>query len=333
MFYRSARGVPMAVSWIVWKDNDRIKRAERDAPAMRHGERGLGLHLLQAALILNGFDVPSHGVITKNSYGNDTDAAVRRVEQRFTLSIQDTGIAGTQVIGALDREADKFYKDHAGHFGRDLGVQDAGLALSKIDAARNALVAVRATLQPTPIPTPPALPFPFPVAQDALAFHFRLLVGAAGPAPMRAATIADLDKIIKTYLDITFVLRGATFTFQDGIPTNGVKIVAEAALGKQRPLLGPFYRDFDAPFAAKVGKDSRVAVLIHESMHSVDASGKSGRKDIHISEFDTAYNTQPPDKSLLNPSSYAGFAAHVFLGRDPRPRFGLGPPYPATPAP
>jgi hypothetical protein len=41
-----------------------------------------------------------------------------------------------------------------------------------------------------------------------------------------------------------------------------------------------------------------VAVLIHESMHSVDTSGKSGRKDIHIPEFDAAYGSQPADKAL-----------------------------------
>jgi hypothetical protein len=73
-----------------------------------------------------------------------------------------------------------------------------------------------------------------------------------------------------------------------------------------------------------VGPNSRAAILIHEGMHAVDADKKSGDDDIHISEFDPAYETQPPDKSLFNPSSFAGFAAHVFNGSDPKPRFGLG---------
>ncbi len=324
----------MTLSWEGWKDNDRIKKAERDAPAMRPGERGHGLHLLQAALILNGFDVPSHALESNNFYDAATSSAVRSVERQFNLSIRDSGVAGTQVIGVLDQGADDFFTTHKGHFGRDLGVADAALALSKVDSARIAMTAVRATMTPTPIPVPPPVPFPFGTAQDALALHFKLLVGGAtGPKFMRPATLRDIDQIIKTYLDITFVLRGATFTLQDGIPVNGVKTVAEAPLGRQRPVLGPFYRDFAAPFASSIGRDSRVAVLIHESMHSVDTSGKSGGKEFHISEFDAAYATQPADRALFNPSSYAALAAHVFLGQDPSPRFGLGSPYPNGPAP
>jgi peptidoglycan hydrolase-like protein with peptidoglycan-binding domain len=324
----------MTLAWEDWKDNDRIKKAERDAPAMRPGERGRGLHLLQAALILNGFDVSTHDVESKNSYDSATSSAVRAVERQFNLSIRDSGVAGTQVIDVLDQGANEFFTNHKGHFGRDLAVADASLALSKVDAARIALTAVRATMTPSPIPVPPPLPFPFGIAQDALAFHFRLLVGGAqGPKFLRPATLGDIDHIIKIYLDITFVLRGATFTFQDGIPFNGVKTVAEAPTGARRPLLGPFYRDFDAPFASRIGPDSRVAVLIHESMHSVDTTGKSARPEFHISEFDPAYGTQPADRALFNPSSYAGLAAHIFLGRDPSPRFGLGPPYPNGPAP
>ena len=79
----------------------------------------------------------------------------------------------------------------------------------------------------------------------------------------------------------------------------------------------------DGPIDKAIGDESRVAVVLHECMHSVDFSGTSGSDDIHISEFDPAYDVQPANQSIFNPSSYASFAAHMHEGEDPSPRFGL----------
>jgi hypothetical protein len=311
----------------MWRDNQRVQQAERNSPSMKPGEKGDAVHLLQAALILNNIDVPHHGVtngVKNDNYLSETQAAVRAAEQRFNLT-RDNGIAGQQVIQALDRATDKFYTDRVGHFGRDLAVQDAPRAAEKVERAINAVRALR-----DHVAGAPSTPSPFTVANAALRTHFRLLTpGTTGPGFTRAATAADLDRILRTYVDIAFVLRAATFAFRDAIPFNGVKTAAESPTNSRRVDFGPAYRDFqDSPsdlIGGRIGKASRVAVCIHESMHAVDATNTSGNAPIHISEFDPAYDTQPADLSLVNPSSYASFAAHVFAGSDPQPRFGLGP--------
>lgn len=61
---------------------------------------------------------------------------------------------------------------------------------------------------------------------------------------------------------------------------------------------------------------------MHEGVHVFD--GQSGARNAHISEFDPAYDRQSADLSLHNPSSFAGFAAHIVNNGDPSPRFGLG---------
>ena len=57
--------------------------------------------------------------------------------------------AGTQVIGVLDRDTDKFYKDNATHFGSDLAVQDPASRTSPL-AARTRPPGVRVTQRPEP---------------------------------------------------------------------------------------------------------------------------------------------------------------------------------------
>jgi peptidoglycan hydrolase-like protein with peptidoglycan-binding domain len=314
----------MALLWVVWRDNKRIQQAEQNSPSMKSGEKGEAVHLLQAALILNGIDVPHHGVtkgVRNDNYLQETQTAVRAAEKKFGLTIQDQGIAGKQVIGALDRECNKFYTAHAGHFGRDLAVSDAPRALRKVGSALSGLRTLRAHM--TALPSNPS---PLTVVNEALRVHFRLLAPGVARRPVaRIATLGDIQRIIDTYQRMQFVLRGATFTFQDGIPFNGVKTAAESNTGSERVTFGPNFADFDGPIDKRIGNESRVAVVLHESMHSVDISGTSGDDEIHISEFDPAYDLQPANLSMFNPSSYASFAAHVFRGQDPQPRFGLGP--------
>ncbi|WP_165234723.1 peptidoglycan-binding domain-containing protein [Aquisphaera insulae] len=316
----------MALSWVVWRDNERIRRAENNSPSMKPGETGLPVHLLQAALILNGFDVPHHGVsgrppVQNNNYLSETQAAVRECESRFGLPTRDVGIAGQQVIRRLDQETNAFYTAHDGHFGAALARGDAGRAVGKIASALLALNFLKANILPAPTAT---------LVDDALRAHFRLLPpGSAVDGPRRPRTVADIDRIINTFTQIAGVLNLSATTFLDGIPFNGAKTAAESNTGSRTILFGPAFRDFTATpvdlTGGRIGPESRVAVIIHEGMHSVDDSNTSGDNDTtHFSEFEPRYNTQPADRSLFNPSSYASFAAHIANNGDPTPRFGLG---------
>src|SRR5262249_25068447 len=134
-----------------WRDNSRIQKAENNNPAMRTGEKGEAVHLLQAALILNGFDVPHHGVGANgernDNFGNETAAAVRAAETGFGLSIHDGGVAGKEVIGALDNASTRFYTDHAGHVGAPLAVVSAPRANLKVSRAITGASALLGVLQ------------------------------------------------------------------------------------------------------------------------------------------------------------------------------------------
>lgn len=316
----------MTLAWFAWQKNFRIQQAQNNSPSMKPGEKGEAVHLLQAALILNGFDVPAHGVddkgVRNDNYGFQTQAAVRAAENSDNLSIKDTGIAGKQVITELDDDSAGFYGLHAGHVGAALARQDAGRALTKVTRAIAGASALLGVLQPTQ-----GAPAVTAADIEALRVHFRLLMPGAtiGSSVARTATPADVIQIRTTFQNIRSVLVSAGTTFTEGVPFTGVKNPAESVPNSRVILFGPFFRDFDAPFGGRIGNESRAAILIHEGMHSVDSSLISGRGDIHISEFSPAYDSQRAELSLLNPSSYASFAAHVFLGRDPAPRFGLGP--------
>ena len=316
----------MTLAWTIWKDNQRIQRAENSNPSMKHGESGLPVHLLQAALILHGFDVPHHGVtgdppVQNNNYLNETQSAVRQCETRFGLT-QDTGIAGREVIGRLDKESDTFYTAHAGHFGAALARTDVGPAVAKIASAMLGLGFLKANALPASTLT---------LVNDALRVHFRLLPpGSTGDGIRRPRTTADIDRILSTFTDIAGVLNSSATSFEDDIPENGVKTAAESPTGSRRVRFGPAFRDFTITpvdlTGGRIGPNSRIAILIHEGMHAVDTSNTSGdNKTTHFSEFEARYNTQPADRSLFNPSSYASFAAHIANNGDPSPRFGLGP--------
>jgi peptidoglycan hydrolase-like protein with peptidoglycan-binding domain len=84
--------------------------------------------VLQEALIENGFPLAAGPT---GNYLQDTAAAVRAAEQAFTLSV-DQGVAGRQVLGALDRG---FLGGVNPSFGAALARGDAGLALAKVQAA------------------------------------------------------------------------------------------------------------------------------------------------------------------------------------------------------
>lgn len=317
----------MTLTWEPWRDQNRIRQAEVSKPSMKQGESGQPVHLLQAALILNNFDVPLHGIVfgvnnnrQNNFFGPQTANAVRECEQRFNLT-RDAGVAGAQVIGKLDFESALNFSVHAGQFGAALARSDASLAVGKVASSLLGLNFLKAGALPAPAVT---------LFEDALRVHFRLLPpGGAGDGIRRPRTDADLDRIIRTYTRLAGVINTAATSFVDGIPVNGIKTPAESNTNSGIVLFGPFYRSFSEGLGAAIGPHSRAAIVIHEGVHAVDDSappgfGRSGDRDVHISEFQAAYNAQPAAQSLLNPSSYASFAAHVSLGRDPFPRFGLG---------
>jgi peptidoglycan hydrolase-like protein with peptidoglycan-binding domain len=336
----------MAVIWDAWSNIERIQKAEQNSPSMKSGERGPPVHLLQAALIMNDCDVPHHGVsnvlgvdASQNAmFLTETATAVRAAEQRFNLD-NDVGIAGKQVIGRIDTINAGFYRANQGNFGAALALQDAPFAGLKVARSIQAITLLQGQLAGLNVTGNPLLPLN--VAQDALRTHFRLLApGVVADGIARAATVADLTQIINTYQRIAGLISNAAAAFFDGIPTTGVPNPAEAVPNSGRVMFGPYYRGFSAdqpirprdagspgaqfPFGHKIGPNSRAAIVIHEGTHAVDASLTSGNANVHISEFDPAYDRQPANLSLFNPSSYAGFAAHVFNLGDPNPRFGLG---------
>ena len=314
----------MALSWTPWRDDQRVQRAEVNNPPFRFGESGQPVHLLQASLVLQGFDIPHHGIngtprVQNNNYLTETQCAVRQCQARFGLA-QD-GIAGKQVVGRLDTANDGLYATNTGHFGAALARTDVALAVGKIASATLALGFLRVNALPGSTLT---------LVEDALRVHFRLLPpGAPGDGIRRARTSQDIDRIFNQFMAISAVLNSSQASFLDGIPVNGAKTAAEANTGSQRILFGPAFRDFTlAPVdltGGQIGPNSRAAILIHEGMHASDLTGTSGRDDIHISEFETGYANQTADRSLANPSSYASFAAHVANNGDPPIRFGLGP--------
>jgi hypothetical protein len=315
----------MALSWEVWRGEQRIQRAEINSPPLKSGESGQPVHLLQASLVLQGFDIPHHGVtgdppVQNNNFLNETQAAVRQCEARFGLTL-DIGVAGQEVVRRLDRENDTLYTFKAGHFGAALARTDVSRAVGKITSATLALTFLRVNVLNLLVSN---------LVEDALRVHFRLLPpGSIGDGIRRARTTADIDRILTQFTLIAAVLNSCATSFRDGIPVNGVKIPAEANTGSRTILFGPAFRDFTVSpvdlTGGGIGPNSRAAILIHEGMHASDDSNTSGNRNIHISEFQAAYNTQPADLSLFNPSSYASFAAHIANGGDPPIRFGLGP--------
>lgn len=138
----------------------------------------------------------------------------------------------------------------------------------------------------------------------------------------RQLTDADLATILERYGQLVKLFAASATRFRTGAPVNGILTAAEAPVNGP-VTFGPAFTNVNSNFGELIGQNSRAAILIHEGVHVFDRN--SGRRDTHISEFDPAYSAQSANLSLHNPSSFAGFAAHIDLKRDPVPRFGLGP--------
>ena len=293
----------MALRSSFWSSNGRLQRAAENNPAV-HGfdSDKVAVTLLQQALVNTGIAT----IEVDGIYGPRTAAAVRAVETRFNMD-QDGGVAGRQVLGILDILL------QGGRLGRDLTQNDAPVARRKVQAAITALTAFQ-TARNTGGPLAS-------VTVDALRTHFRLTVAPPTIGITRQVTNADVDTILRMYRQLLGLFTAPGNRFRTGVPVNGINTAAEAPLNG--PItFGPAFTNVDSHFGDRIGPNSRAAVVIHESVHVFD--GQSGRPDTHISEFDPAYDRQDPDLSLHNPSSYAGFAAHIDNNGDPAPRFGLG---------
>lgn len=295
----------MALRSTFLSSNSRLQRAADNKPSMKPFEPDHeAVKLLQQALIDTGFDVT---LKVDGIYGPKTAAAVRAVQARFNMD-KDGGNAGRQVLGILDILL------QGGNLGADLARLDVPLATTKVLAAITALTIFRLDLITNNSPAQ--------LTTDALSTHFRLTQAQPTIGVTRQVTVADVDFILATYQQLLGLFGASGTRFQTGVPVNGIFTAAEAPLnGPVR--FGPAFTDVDSNFGDRIGPNSRAAILIHEGTHVFIAD--SGDDPIHISEFDPAYDVQDADLSLHNPSSYAGFAAHIRNGSDPNPRFGLGP--------
>jgi peptidoglycan hydrolase-like protein with peptidoglycan-binding domain len=273
-----------------------MKQSEPDKTAVK---------LLQQALVNTGMA----SLVVDGIFGPKTAAAVRAVQIRFNMDL-DQGVAGRQSLGILDILLQN------GRLGADLSRADVSLAGRKIGAAILALTNLKISLNSFAIPNAP-------LTVNALRTHFRFTIAPGTIGVTRQVTDADVDFMLSRYRELLGLLAASATRFSTGVPVNGLNTAAEAPLnGPVR--FGPAFTNVDSHFGDRIGPNSRAAILIHESVHVFD--GVSGiDNDTHISEFDPAYNIQPADRALHNPSSFAGFAAHIQNGGDPSPRFGLGP--------
>lgn len=292
----------------LWSGNNRIRAAAINAPGMKAFDPDrVAVALLQQALAATGIAL---AIKVDGIYGQQTAAAVKAVQKRFNLT-PDQGAAGREVIGVLDLMLRNAL------FASDLARLDVPLAASKVRAALAAITALQIARRAG---TPSA-----PLTIAALRTHFRLTEAAPTIGVGRAMTDADLVTISIRYTQLIGLFSSAATRFRTGAPVNGPRTPAEAPLGG--PItFGPAFtnvrNNFGNPVGEPIGPNSRAAILIHEGVHVFD--GQSGAANAHISEFEPAYDRQSPELSLHNPSSFAGFAAHIINNGDPSPRFGLG---------
>ncbi|MDD5037005.1 MAG: peptidoglycan-binding domain-containing protein [Methylococcaceae bacterium] len=295
----------MALISAFWNSNQRLQTAAENHPPIRLFDADkTAVTLLQQAMVDTGI---APALQVDGIFGAKTAAAVRSVETQFNMD-PDEGVAGRQTLGILDILLQN------GQLGRDLAQTDTPLAGQKIAAAVLALNGLKTALKNG---TTPAT-----LTADGLSTHFRLTLAPSAPGITRQVTDADIDAILLRYNQLLGLFAASGIRFRTGVPVNGIDTAAEAPLNG--PItFGPAFTNVDSHFGDRIGPHSRAAILMHEGVHVFD--GLSGNSNTHISEFAPAYATQPADLSLHNPSSFAGFAAHIYNNGDPAPRFGLGP--------
>ncbi len=316
-----------------------------------------GNHVTKIQVALETVDA-ANLALEKGTYGPSTVTAVKKYKDSPKRRLLQPGqqkadaFVGKRTIRSLDEDMFKAENPAPGPTpvppapvpvnpaklsGAALARLSVPLAMQKVNAAIRKLKEFETTLILRLGPIVRIQQFD-KVTENALRTHFRLVAfdapappnaGATGRGfPRRPITLDDVKHLILHFAKIqTLFVRNAT-SFTDGAPKDkdGNPVAAAAFLDSGTVIFGSPFRNFTAPNAARIGPNSRAAVLIHEGFHAVDSAKKSGDDvSVHISEFEARYDTQGANDSLFNPSSYASFAAHVFKGSDPKPRFGLGP--------
>jgi len=321
-----------------------------DRDSAHIGPGANGSHVTKIQIALETLDA-ANLTLEKGTYGTETIKAVKQYKdspKRLLLQPGQTKadeFVGKRTIRSLDDEMFRVENRGPGRLipidvkrlsGSTLARLDVPLALQKIDVALRKLREFETTLSLRLGPRVRFEPFD-KVTENALRTHFRLVAfdsvappgaGTGRGFPRRPVTTEDIKHLLLHFQKIRSLFLSSLSSFKDGSPVgrDGKPVAAAAFLNSNQVIFGSHFRNFTAPDAEKIGPNSRAAILIHEGFHAVDAALKSGNDvSVHISEFSASYDTQPADDSLFNPSSYASFAAHVFKGRDPSPRFGLGP--------
>ncbi len=303
-----------------WSHNARLQRASNNSPSMHPNESDhTAVSLLQEVLISQGFAIPSGPT---GNYLGETQAAVRAVETRFHL-VRDTGIAGHEVLTALDTllRGQTPTPPAVAQHGRALALTDVPLALKKVNASIDAIAAFESTFVRRALAQPGDNPPDFnQVTVDALQTHFRLALPDITAPPARGVDLSDTQFIRTNFTKIREYLNHADAHFRDDMLNPDT--MAETNGGGGPTFFGTAYRNTDIPGGAKlIGPNSRAAVVIHEPVHAIDSQSVAA---VDINESSPGYATQPADNSLHNPCSYAAFAAHIFNKADPNPRFGRG---------
>lgn len=290
---------------------------------MRSGEPDkAAVRLLQEALIASGFAIPTGAT---GNFMQQTAAAVVAAERHFGFHV-DGGVAGREVIGALDL-ALRGWKPAAGQlWGGQLALTVIPVAQRKVTAALRALAEVDAQLATGG--------FDFVTADGvtmaALRTHFKLVPPGGTPGiGLEVISRATIDPLIRNFRGIQRTL-GNRAMIRHSICTLGLDTAAEAPFGGP-VIFGPPYSSFTfeptgTTNIAKTGTNSLVAMMIHETTHVID-SRSGDDATTHISEFTAAYTTQPARHARHNPSAFATFAAHIDERSDRQPpnrRYGLG---------
>ncbi|MVN75093.1 hypothetical protein GO988_02010 [Hymenobacter sp. HMF4947] len=175
----------------------------------------------------------------------------------------------------------------------------------------------------------PAFGFNQTVFEQALATHFHL--APTLPTPQRLQYLTAINQTMSAIWpkwdasQTLFKARTDAEATADGGTKNGKPV---------RAYFTGVFIGFSENFVRDTGPYCQAAVLVHETVHAVDAV--SGEPNNHIPEWfelprpktgdapPKYYAEQTQDEALHNPSSYAAFAQHIFYGEDRR--YGAGRP-------
>lgn len=122
--------------------NARLQQAAKNAPAIRFGERGAAVHLVQFALIELGYPMPiSTGQIQASPdgiFGKETEAVVRKFQEdrkKLNSSITVDGVVGAQVLAELDALLPGYTRSVRLHF-RSIALQNVPFESSLTSAQK-----------------------------------------------------------------------------------------------------------------------------------------------------------------------------------------------------